>query len=209
MKGRLLTLFGSILILLGISALLFSYGPIAYQELAYWWRNQQLLTNITAIDQSTSPNSENSTPIEPLDPNFGIVIPKIAANAPVVANVDPYDSTVYQKQLAKGVAHAQGTGLPDEDKTMFLFAHSSGDILMAQRYNSVFYLLNKLSQGDPIDIYYQDQPFRYQVTAVKTVAPESIDYLANVPDTDLILMTCTPPGTTWKRLLVLAERTPL
>lgn len=209
MNGRLLTIFGLLLVIVGISVLLFSYGPIAYQELVYWWRTQQFSTTTSTTDQHTSPGSETSTPIEPIDTHFGIVIPKIAANAPVVANVDPYDSTVYQKQLAKGVAHAQGTGLPDEDKTMFLFAHSSGDILMAQRYNSVFYLLNKLSQGDPIDIYYQDQPYHYQVTAVKTVAPESIDYLANVPDTDLILMTCTPPGTTWKRLLVMAERTPL
>lgn len=206
MNGRLLTLFGLLLVMIGISVLLFSYGPIAYQELAYWWRNQQLLTSISTTSQSSSPDFDNSLPVAPIDPNFGIVIPKIAANAPVVANVDPYDSTVYQKQLAKGVAHAQGTGLPDGDKTMFLFAHSSGDILMAQRYNSVFYLLNKLTQGDPIDIYYQEQPYHYKVTAVKTVAPDSIDYLVNVPDTDLILMTCTPPGTTWKRLLVLAEK---
>lgn len=206
MKGRLLTLFGLILILLGISVLLFSYGPIAYQEIAYWWRTQQFSTTVSTTDQPTLLDSENPTIISPIDTNFGIVIPKIAANAPVVANVDPYDSAIYQKQLAKGVAHAQGTGLPDENKTMFLFAHSSGDILMAQRYNSVFYLLNKLTQGDPIDIYYQDQPYHYQVTTVKTVAPDSIDYLANVPDSDLILMTCTPPGTTWKRLLVMATK---
>jgi len=206
MNGRLFTIMGLILILLGISALLFSYGPIAYQEFAYWWRNQQLLTNLSNADQSNLLDSSNLLPLEPVDSNFGIVIPKIAANAPIVANVDPYNPAIYQQQLARGVAQAQGTGLPDEDKTIFLFAHSSGDILMAQRYNSVFYLLNKLTIGDPINIYYQDQPYHYQVTAVKTVAPDSIDYLTNAPDTDLILMTCTPPGTTWKRLLVMAEK---
>lgn len=206
MNGRLLTFLGLGLVTLGILALLFSYGSIAYQEIAYWSRSQQLLTNTTTNNQSISADSPSSVPITPIDSSFGIVIPKIAANAPVVANVDPYDSANYQKQLSKGVAHARGTGLPDEDKTMFLFAHSSGDILMAQRYNSVFYLLNKLSEGDQIDIYYQNQPHPYQVTAIKTVSPDSIDYLANISDTDLILMTCTPPGTTWKRLLVMAKK---
>ncbi len=206
MNGRLLTFLGLLLVVVGISTLLFSYGSIAYQELVYWWRNQALSAIITPSNQSNSLDSENSSPIAPIDPNFSIVIPKIAANAPIIADVDPYDSSVYQKQLAKGVAQAKGSGLPNESKTMFLFAHSSGDILMAQRYNSVFYLLNKLSEGDQIDIYYQNQPLPYQVTHIKTVSPDSIDYLANVPNTDLILMTCTPPGTTWKRLLVMAKK---
>lgn len=184
------TALGALLFLLGFGVLLYSYGPIAYQEINYQVN-------------SASPDEQS---VEPVDTSFGIVIPKIGANAPIVANVDPYDSAIYQRQLAKGVAHAKDTGLPTDDKTMFLFAHSSGDILMAQRYNSVFYLLNKMLKDDQITVYYDGEPHQYTVTDVKTVAPAAVDYLANVPDADLILMTCTPPGTTWKRLLVLAQK---
>jgi len=205
MKSRWLILIGASLIILGLGALLVSYAPLAYQEFNYWWRQQSLAQSTNQF----STDSPTPTPIVPIDPDFGIVIPKIGANAPVVATVDPYDPAVYQRALTKGVAHAKGSGLPDDNQTMFLFAHASGDILMAQRYNSVFYLLNKLEPEDEVTIYYQGEPITYTVTATKTVSPDAVDYLTNDPNTDLILMTCTPPGTTWKRLLVMAERTPL
>lgn len=187
----LMTALGVCLFVGGLGVLLYSYGPIAYQEISYQ------LKPASTVEQA----------IDPVDTSFGIVIPKIGANAPVIANVNPYDSNVYQRQLAKGVAHAQGTGLPTEDETMFLFAHSSGDVLMAQRYNSVFYLLNKMEADDTITIYYEGEPINYRVTKTQEVAPNAVDYLANVPDTDLVLMTCTPPGTTWRRLLVMAQKT--
>lgn len=187
--------FGVVLLIGGAVVLTFSYAPLLSQELHYQ-KSRQRSSSVAPLDQ----------PIQPVDTQFGIVIPKIEANAPIVSEVDPFSAKEYQRALAKGVAHARDTGLPGTNKTMFLFAHASGDILLAQRYNSIFYLLGKMKKDDEIQIYYQDQPFRYQVTEVKVVAPDAVDYLANVPGTDLILMTCTPPGTTWKRLLVMASK---
>ncbi len=104
----------------------------------------------------------------------------------------------YQRQLAKGVAHAAGTGVPDQERTRFLFAHASADILMARRYKSVIYLLNKLESGDQLVIYYRGAPYYYQVTASKEVSADAVNYLENNSEIDLILMSCTPPGTTWR-----------
>ncbi len=194
------TLLGIALLLFGAGSLGYEYGPLLVAETRYTLKNstpsqvQQLFVSESAVKQA----------LEPVDTEFGIVIPKIDANAPIVAEVDPYDSNVYQRELTKGVAHAKGTGLPGENKTMFLFAHASGDIAMARRYNSIFYLLNKMEPNDEITIYYRGAPYTYKVSQVKTVNPDAVDYLENNSDADLILMTCTPPGTTWKRLLVLA-----
>ncbi len=205
-KGRLFrilplsTLFGILLLLFGAGSLGYEYGPLLVAETRYTIKQsapasvQQLFFNEVTTQKA----------LEPVDTNFGILIPKIEANAPIVTEVDPYDSNIYQRELARGVAHAKGTGLPGENKTMFLFAHASGDITMARRYNSIFYLLNKMEPSDEITIYYRGAPHKYQVTQVKTVNPDAVDYLENNSDADLILMTCTPPGTTWKRLLVLA-----
>lgn len=198
------TLFGIILLLFGAGSLSYEYVPLLVAETRYTIKQfapapiHELFFNQVATQ----------TKIEPVDTEFGIMIPKIEANAPIVAEVDPYDSQIYQRELAKGVAHAKGTGLPGDNKTMFLFAHASGDIAMARRYNSIFYLLNKMEPNDEITIYYRGAPYKYQVSQVKTVNPDAVDYLENKSETDLILMTCTPPGTTWKRLLVLAKLIP-
>lgn len=199
-----------LLILLGLVVLAAAYGPILISELRFVFRQRsadftaQLVSVNSQADSTT--NQESNLAIKPVDEEFGIVIPKINVNAPIVEGVDPYSSFEYQRQLAKGVAQAEGTGLPDQERTMFLFAHASGDILMARRYNSVFYLLNKLAAGDQLVIYYRGAPYYYQVTASKEVAADAISYLEEDQENDLILMTCTPPGTTWRRLLVLADQ---
>ena len=82
--------------------------------------------------------------IYPVDEDFGIVIPKIAANARVIPDVDWQDSRVYQRALAEGVAQAKGTSYPGEPGNVFIFSHSGVDFYEANRYNALFYLINKL-----------------------------------------------------------------
>lgn len=146
--------------------------------------------------------------ITPVDTEFGIVIPKIGANAKVIANVDPYDSRVYQRALTQGVAHAKGTGLPGQAGNIFLFSHSSVNFYEASRYNSVFYLLTKLEEGDGIELWYNGTKYAYVVMKKTVVPPTSVEYLKPLePGRETVtLMTCWPPGTTYKRLLVIAER---
>lgn len=210
MKTQLVTTtIGLGLLLFGLGTLSYSFGPIVMSELRYLIKDsasaqiQQLL--LGQASGETTPETASEQEIQPVDSEFGIVIPKIEANAPIVAGVDPYDANIYQRELTKGVAQAKGTGFPGQNKTMFLFAHASGDITMARRYNSIFYLLNKMEVGDEIKIYYQGAPYTYQVNQTKEVTPEAVSFLKNDPSADLILMTCTPPGTTWRRLLVLAS----
>ena len=88
----------------------------------------------------------------------------------------------------------------------FIFAHSAGNWYQASQYNAVFYLLNKLSPGDDIILYYQSQPYSYQVDQVKLVSNQELDYLISATShRRLTLMTCWPPGTTLKRLIVIAS----
>lgn len=144
--------------------------------------------------------------IKPQDSQFGIVIPKIGANAKIIPNVDPYNAKEYQTALTKGIAHAQLTVFPGEAGNVFLFSHSSVNFYEAQKYNSIFYLLDKMEKGDEIDLYYYDEKFKYLVTDKKTVGADEIKYLAGDRFKKTVtLMTCWPPGTTWKRLIVTGE----
>jgi len=144
--------------------------------------------------------------ITPLDSGFGIVIPKINANSRVVKDIDPRNPSEYQEALSRGVAHAKGTALPGDIGNVFLFSHSSVDFWLATRYNSIFYLLNKLETGDKIILYYQDKKYTYLVDLKKIVDPTDTSALTKkTSDRQLTLMTCWPPGTSLQRLIVTAK----
>lgn len=145
------------------------------------------------------------TTIQPVDSTLGIVIPKIGANARIISSVDPYDSAIYQQALTKGVAHAAGTVLPGDIGSSFLFSHSSANLLEARTYNSVFYLLSKLSNGDDILIYRNGKEIRYTVQEKKLVEATDTSYLHRTIDyPEIVLMTCWPAGTDLKRLIIVA-----
>ena len=184
-----LVIGGSSLIAASFVILLYTFYPVVGAEVAY------------SVRLAVPPKS-----ITPVDDQFGIVIPKLGANARIIPNVNPYDSAVYQKALTQGVAHAAGTVFPGTIGNVFLFSHSSVNFYEANRYNSIFYLLYKLEEGDEIGLYYKGEKFIYRVTEKKIVDPKDVSYLtAQTTKKIVTLMTCWPPGTTAKRLLVLAE----
>ncbi len=193
--GDILTRAGIIFIALACALGLAVFWPVILEELGY------------AAKQFAPALSKPE--ITPIDREFGIVIPKLGANARIMPNVDPFNSRLYQQALTKGVAHAKGTAMPGEMGNIFLFSHSSVNFYEASRYNSVFYLLTKMEVGDEVDLYYQGVKYTYAVTSKKTVGPTAVQYLKPLDKGREIvtLMTCWPPGTTYKRLLVIAERT--
>lgn len=151
-------------------------------------------------------NDVSPLAIAPEDTEFGIVIPKIAANSRVIANVDPAKFSVYIEALKHGVAHAEGTAYPGQIGNSFLFAHSVGNFWEVNRWNAVFYLLRELDPGDEVDVFYKGQRYIYLVYDKKIVLPSDTEYIEPQADfPKLTLQTCWPPGTTLRRLLVFAR----
>lgn len=186
---------GSLLILFSLGIFIFTFYPVIFAEIKY--RIHRFKGVPSVIRQNV---------IQPVDDEFGIVIPKIGANARVIANVDPYNPKEYQWQLTKGVAHAKGTSLPTQSGNIFIFSHSSVNFYEANRYNSVFYLLSKMEKGDEVYLFYNKQKFKYKVVEIKKVNASSVAYLGRLSAKNtLTLMTCWPPGTTLKRLLIIAD----
>lgn len=180
---------GLVFFILGIILFILIFFPVISQEVSYEINKSKVTQELV-----------------PVDKEFGIVIPKIQANSKIIAQVDPYNSFVYQRALTKGVAQAKGTANPDENGNMFLFSHSSVNFYEARMYNSVFYLLSKLEKEDKIDVYFKDKKYSYKVTNKKLVNDTDVSYLtARSKTKTLTLMTCWPPGTSFKRLIVIAE----
>jgi len=141
-----------------------------------------------------------------LNSHFSVFIPKIDAKANVVANVDTADEASYREALSQGIAHAAGTNFPGGGEGIFLFSHSTDFSYNVARYNAVFYLLRKLERDDEVVVFFTDQKHTYKVTDKLVVEADDISWLTKDYGSEtLILQTCDPPGTAWKRLLVIAE----
>ena len=137
-------------------ALIIGY-PVLNEELKYRFTQQK--NSETQTVSLTKSNDKRV--INPVDNDFGVVVPKIGANAKVIKDVDPFNAHTYQQALTQGVAHAKGSPVPDEFGNTFLFAHSSDNFYNANRYNSVFYLLSKLESDDIFYLTFDNQLYKY------------------------------------------------
>lgn len=195
---------GLLLIFLALTFFIITFFPAFKAEIGYLFSFKKNLPVLVSTEKPIKTDF-----IKPVNEEFGIVVPRIMANAAVIANVSPFNEKEYQLALTKGVAQARDTVLPGQKGNIFIFAHSAGDFYNANRYNAIFYLLNKMKKNDPIYLIYKGTKLKYSVKEVKTVAADELSYLKKTNyEKSLTLMTCWPPGTTLKRLLVIAEQTP-
>lgn len=198
--GTRLIWAGLVTLLAGVVAFVLVFGPALREEIRYRLYDPRLMTSRVSLNAT---DARNEDVLVPVDADYSIVIPKIGANVPVVADVDPLDAQSYRAALSRGIAQATGTKAPGESGNTFLFAHSSEDFLTRGRYNTVFYLLDKLSIGDRFTIAYQGKLYDYRIFDKKTVASDDMRYLhALSKESTVTLMTCWPPGTDIARLLV-------
>lgn len=135
-----------------------------------------------------------------------IIIPKLnLANVPVIFETSVAEASI-QKSLQSGVVHYAGTALPGERSNAVIVGHSSNDWWEPGNYKFVFALLEKMAVGDQIQINYKQKKYVYEVTGSKVVEPTEISVLQPTSEPQLTLITCTPPGTSWKRLVVTAKQ---
>lgn len=141
-----------------------------------------------------------------LDWNFSIIIPKISLNSKVIPNVDPANKEEYMAALKEGVAHARFTALPSEEGIVYIFGHSTDYPWNVQTYNALFYSIKDLTENDEIIVLYNNKPYVYKTLYQKIIDQDNLVYLNSQTNAKmLVLQTCYPPGTTWKRLIVVAS----
>lgn len=226
-KFLVLRSIGNFLVLLSIYGVLATFGPAVMFEVKYRIkeaRGVEYTVSDLAGDLDTSASDTDIKPdntmsfgqllsgetkqsIVPTDANFSIVIPRIGASSRVIPNVDPSDPSVFKPALMQGVAHAKGTVFPGLPGNTYIFAHSTDSWWNVGRYNAVFYLLKDLQPGDDIVVFFEGIRHNYVVEKTFIADPSEVSYLINSHDgpEQLVLQTCWPPGTTWKRLFVIAK----
>ncbi|OGM05552.1 hypothetical protein A2125_02715 [Candidatus Woesebacteria bacterium GWB1_43_5] len=203
---------GAGLIAYAVIFFMFTYAPLIKQEINFTLGR----SSITGAEILEKANAQSVVEVQEeakkygVNSYFSVVIPKIGAAQNIIANVDASDEKSYLSALEDGVAHAKGTYFPGQGRRIYLFSHSTDSPLNFARYNAVFYLLSKLDKGDKIVIFFADKKYLYEVKGKKVVSADDTSWLSSSDPgselgEELILQTCDPPGTTWRRLIVLAK----
>ena len=188
---------------------IFTFGPLISEETNYLINRDQKyeITNYVDIaEASRIIQVQKEADSYAINSHFSIAIPKINAASNILANVDVNNRKEYLESLKRAVAHAKGTYFPGQGENIVLFAHSTDSPTNLARYNAVFYLLRKLEPGDPIIVFFTDDKHIYEVIEKKVVEANDVAWInEKVGEERLVLLTCDPPGTTWRRLIIIAE----
>lgn len=178
------------------------YLSISYNEVA-----------IAQVKQYLSPGSQLTTPVI-VDPTVNtkvgndprIIIPKINVDVPVVYDVKTYDEGAIQQALERGVVHYGHTALPGQNGNNVIVGHSSNNFFNTGRYKFAFVLLGRLEVGDTFILHYKGQRYIYKVTLKRIIEPNDFSLVQPTDVPTATLITCTPPGTSWQRLVIQGEQ---
>jgi LPXTG-site transpeptidase (sortase) family protein len=143
-----------------------------------------------------------------------LVIPKIGKNVPIVQpgmealmkeDWKKFEEDV-QSSLHHGVVHYPGSAAPGNPGNFFITGHSSYYPWDDGQYKDVFARLHELDVGDLYSVYYGGDLHMYKIVEKKEVRPSDVSVLDQPTGERLAtLMTCTPIGTTLRRLIVIAQ----
>jgi sortase A len=176
-----------------VLTLLLFKAPIIISQLGY------------SLGKKNSPAAAVTTSGAPVSADNTIDIPKINVHAPVVYEPS-VDETAIENALQNGVVHYGNTALPGQNGNVAIFGHSSNDWWEPGNYKFVFVLLDKLAPGDTVTVNYNAKAYVYQVTGSTIVDPTDVGVLNPTATPTLSLITCSPPGTSLRRLVVTAKQ---
>lgn len=146
----------------------------------------------------------------PVSDSPRIIIPKINVNAPVTYGLTSLDEDTVQKALQNGPVNypvSGATATPGQKGNTVILGHSSADAFAPGDYKFIFVQLNRLGSGDLFYLDYASKRYTYRVTEIKVIEPNNLAALNLGTDKPYAtLVTCDPPGTVARRLLVIADQ---
>ncbi len=149
----------------------------------------------TAKLPAATPGGPGARPNE-----FLLTIPKLKIEKAKVK----VDTTNFYDHLAL----FPGTAIPGEVGNSFITGHSVlPEFNDPQNYRTIFTKLPDLEVGDDVFAQVGEKTYHYTVQYSKIVDPHDTSVLLPISSTghNLTLMTCVPPGTSSKRLVVITS----
>lgn len=197
------------LVIVGLAFLANAAVPIFFYEL----KNAQLYPSITSpialgeilteIDYGNPRNWFSVTPQLPPRPSkithYSLSIPKLGIEKATVQ--------IGGEDLMASLIHYPGTALPGQFGNAVIFGHSVlPQFFNPKNYKTIFSTLPTLKEKDEVLVNFDGVFYRYRIIKLTETTPEDVTVLEQRHDSSyLSLITCVPPGTYLKRLVVRAK----
>ncbi len=119
-----------------------------------------------------------------------LYIPSIKLTQPIFESNNP-------QTVNKGVWRLPHGSTPNRESNTVLVGHR-----FSYKNPSVFYHLDRVSQGDTIYVSWKKKIYVYKVDKIRTVTPDTISVEDPTDKAQLTIYTCTPLWSTSHRLVV-------
>lgn len=131
--------------------------------------------------------------------SYYLSIPSLGIDNAVVSTTS-YD-------LSKNLVQYYGPSDPTQRGTDVIYGHSTiPQWFDPHNYKAIFATLHTIKEGDSIILNVAGTNYTYKIFSVQITDPEDTNIFAQSYDNSYVtIVTCTPPGTTWKRLVVRAS----
>ncbi|MBU1126777.1 MAG: sortase [Patescibacteria group bacterium] len=128
--------------------------------------------------------------------HYTMSIPKLGIDKAIVQ--------IGGRDLLEGLIQYPGTALPGQYGNSVIFGHSVlPQFFNPKNYKTIFSTLPRLKIGDEISVNFDGIVYAYEVVEMMETTPEDISILEQQYDAEYMsLITCVPPGTYLKRLIV-------
>ena len=157
-----------------------------YTQLSNWFTNDSI-------------SSSNNLSVNDNGAKYFLTIPKLGIKEAtvIIGSTDLKSSLIQYPQ----------TALPGQLGNTVIFGHSVlPQLFNPKSYVSIFATLHTLKIGDEIIISYDGSVYKYVVSEMFEVKPDDFSVLEQrYNDKTLSIITCSPPGTYLRRLVVRAE----
>jgi sortase A len=114
------------------------------------------------------------------------------------------------EDLSKNLIQYKGTALPGEKGNTVIFGHSTlPQLFKPDNYLSIFSTLPTIKKGEKILVSYDGITYTYKIEDIFEVKPTQVEILnQKFDDSYISIVTCVPPGTYLKRLVVRGRLVP-
>ena len=134
--------------------------------------------------------------VKPRIDTYTISIPRLNIKDAVVSATDD--------DLSSHLVNLGGTALPPDKGNAVIFGHSTlPQLFDPKNYKTIFARAYELRVGDELFTNISGVTYKYRIYNITVVSPDDTSVLQqDYSDSFLTLITCTPPGTIWKRLII-------
>lgn len=200
------------LVTIGFVILFYVASPIVLFQLKYATENAgtsfvapipdvlaNSIVNLSGVDYGKASNWFPATETKKDTPkisSYWLSIPKLGIIQATVSTVSD--------DLFKNLVHYGGSALPGEVGNAVIFGHSTlPQLFNPQNYKTIFSTLHTLKVGDEFATAVDGVTYSYKISQIKVIDPADISVLSQDADGSYVtIITCTPPGTYWKRLVI-------